>query len=126
MAKILIAEDDLLLQNMYKKKFEIAGFVVDVAYDGEEALEEMKTFGPDIVLMDVIMPKLNGIQVLEKAQADNSIRHIPVIILTNLGGNIDAQTALKKGAVSYMVKSDFTPAEVVAKVQEFLLSRKEG
>lgn len=126
MAKILIVEDDLLLHKMYRKKFEVAGFVVDAAYDGEEAIGKMKTFAPDIVLLDVMMPKLNGIQVLEKAQADSTLRHIPVIVLTNLGGAIDAQTALKKGAVSYMVKSDFTPSEVVAKVQEFLSTRKVG
>ncbi|OGE17566.1 hypothetical protein A3F00_05395 [Candidatus Daviesbacteria bacterium RIFCSPHIGHO2_12_FULL_37_11] len=120
MTKILIVEDDLFLSKMYKKKFEIGGFEVEVAGDGVSGLEKMKSFSPDLVLMDIMMPRLNGIEAMEKAKADPSISKIPVLILTNLSTAADASTAVKKGAAGFLVKSDITPAQVVAKSKSIL------
>lgn len=120
MAKILIVEDDPFLSKMYKKKFEVGGFQVEISEDGLSALEKMKSFSPDLVLMDIMMPKLNGIEAMEKAKADPALSKIPVLVLTNLSTTADAQTAVKKGAAGFLVKSDVTPAQVVAKSKSIL------
>lgn len=120
MTKILIVEDDPFLSKMYKKKFEVGGFEVQVAEDGVSGLEKMKSFTPDLVLMDIMMPKLNGIEAMEKAKADPSLSKIPVLILTNLSTAADASMAVKKGAAGFLVKSDVTPAQVVAKTKSIL------
>lgn len=118
--KILIVEDDLFLLKMYKKKFEVGGFIVEIAEDGLAGLEKMKSFAPNLVLMDIMMPKLNGIEALEKAKADPEISKIPILILTNLSTASDAETAVKKGAAGFMVKSDVTPSQVVEKTKAIL------
>lgn len=120
MAKVLIVEDDQFLLRMYKKKFEVAGFEVEVAGDGEEGLLRMRTTKPNIVLMDIMMPKLNGLDAIVQAKADNLIKNIPILVLTNLSNTDDAQSAVKNGALGYLVKSDFTPSQVVDKVKEIL------
>lgn len=120
MAKVLIVEDDQFLLRMYKKKFEVAGFEVEIAGDGEEGLLRMRTTKPDIVLMDIMMPKLNGLDAIVQAKADNLIKNIPVLVLTNLSNTDDAQSAVTNGALGYLVKSDFTPSQVVDKVKEII------
>lgn len=124
MAKVLLVEDDQFLQKMYQKKFQISGFEVEIAKDGEEGLSKMKALKPDIVLMDIMMPKLNGIDATAAAKSDETTRNIPIIILTNLSSTEDAQTAVKKGAVDFMVKSNFTPAQVVEKIKQVLASSR--
>lgn len=120
MVKILIVEDDAIMQKIYNKKFQIEGFEVQTAADGEEGLNKIKSFMPDFVLMDVMLPKMNGIQALEKAKADPVTAQIPILVLSNLSTIDDSQTAIQKGAVGYMIKSDVTPSQVVAKVKEIL------
>ncbi len=118
--KVLIVEDDPIMAKIYIKKFQLAGFEVDSAQDGETGLNKVKTIKPDMVLMDVMLPKLNGIEAMVRAKADPDTANIPFLILTNLSTTDDADTAIKKGAVAYIVKSDVTPAQVVAKVKELL------
>lgn len=120
MTKVLIVEDDAFLIKMYHKKLEIAGFEVQTAEDGAAGLEKMRSFKPDLVLMDIMMPKLNGIEAIEKAKADSAISNIPILVLTNLSTSVDAQTAVKKGAVGFLVKSDVTPSQVITKVKQIL------
>lgn len=120
MAKILIVEDDQFLMKMYKKKFEVAGYTLEVAGDGEEGIEKMKSFKPDLVFMDIMMPKLNGLDALDKIKADESIKNIPIVMLTNLSSTADAETALKKGALKYFVKSDLVPSDIVQKAKEIV------
>lgn len=120
MAKILIVEDDSLMVRMYQKVFSIEGHQVEVASDGEEALEKIRSGKPTIILLDIMMPKLNGLQVLEKLKADPATGNIPVIILTNLAGEQDAQKALELGAVRYIVKSKHDPKGVSDIVNEIL------
>lgn len=121
MAKILLIEDDPLMIRMYQRKLLKDKYEVQSAVDGEEGLLKIRSFKPDLVLLDVMMPKLNGLQVLERMKADPAIAHIPVIILTNLGGSQeDINRGLELGAVAYLIKSAYRPDEVVAKVKEVL------
>lgn len=113
MAKVLIVEDDIFLSKMYAKKFQVAGFEVEVAHDGVEGLGKAKSFVPDLILMDILMPRQNGLETLDKLKADPATKSIPVIMATNLSTTDDAETAMKKGAVKYVVKSEVTPAELV-------------
>lgn len=120
MAKVLIVEDDPLMSRMYQKIFTFEKHEVEMANDGEEGFEKAKTVKPTIILLDVMMPKLNGFQVLEKLKLDPEMKNIPVIMLTNLASEKDAENALMKGAVKYIVKSEHEPKDVVRMVQEIL------
>lgn len=120
MAKILITEDDLLMSRMYQKIFTFEGYEVVIAADGEEGLEKARTEKPSMILLDVMMPKLNGLQVLEKLKMDPELKSIPVIMLTNLAGQQDAEAAMSKGAVKYIVKSEYEPKQIVTMVKDIL------
>lgn len=120
MTKILIVEDDPLMSRMYQKIFSFEGYDVVMAGDGEEGLEKIRELKPTLVLLDVMMPKLNGLQVLEKLKLDPETKAIPVVMLTNLAGQQDAETALAKGAVKYIVKSEHEPKEIANIVKEIL------
>ena len=120
MTKILIIEDDPMMSKMYQKIFVLEGFEVELAEDGEIGLAKAKTFQPILIMLDVMMPKLNGLQVLEKLKEDPGLKDIPVVMLTNLASEKDAETALLKGAVKYIMKSAQTPKVVVNMVKEIL------
>lgn len=117
---LLIVEDDPLMSRMYQKIFKFEGYNVDTAADGEEGLEKVKTGKPTLILLDVMMPKMNGLEVLEKLKLDPATKSIPVIVLTNLAGQQDAEKALTLGAVKYIIKSEHEPKEVVNMVKEIL------
>jgi CheY-like chemotaxis protein len=120
MARITIIEDDPLMSRMYQKIFVFEGYEVDLAMDGEEGLEKVRATPPTMILLDVMMPKMNGIEVLEQLKADPALKGIPVVMLTNLAGQADAETALSKGAVRYIVKSEYDPKQVADIVKEIL------
>ena len=120
MAKILIVEDDPLISRMYQKIFSFEGYDVEMAGDGEEGWEKIKATKPTIVLLDIMMPKMNGLQVLEKVKNDPELKGIPIVMLTNLAGVQDAETALAKGAVKYIVKSEHEPQEITNMVKEIM------
>jgi len=118
--KILLAEDDRYILRAYKIGLEKAGFVVVPACNGAEAIEKIKSEKPDIVLLDLMMPEKNGFEVLEEVKKDKQVKHIPVIIFSNLGQESDIEKAKALGAVDYLVKSDLYMKEVVEKVKEHL------
>ena len=118
--KILLVEDDSFLSNIYQTKFTKEGYQVVVAGDGEEALKAVKIKKPDIILLDVLLPKLDGFAVLEKLKKDPETKDIPVILLTNLGQRDDVERGLALGAVDYLIKAHFKPSETVAKVKKIL------
>jgi CheY-like chemotaxis protein len=120
MAKVLIVEDDPLISRMYQKIFTFEKFDVEVAANGEEALSKLANFTPSLILLDVMMPKMNGLLVLEKLKEFDQTKHIPVVMLTNLAGQQDAEIALSKGAVKYIIKSEYEPKQVVEMVSEVL------
>lgn len=120
MTKVLIIEDDPLMSRMYQKIFTFQKYDVTVAGDGEEGLAKVAESHPTIILLDVMMPKMNGLEVLEKLKSDPTTKTIPVIMLTNLAGQQDAETALSKGAVKYIVKSEHEPREIADMVAEVI------
>lgn len=120
MAKILIVEDDPLMSRMYQKIFTFEGYDVETAADGEEGLLKVKSVKPTLVLLDIMMPKLNGLEVLDRLKSDPETKGIPVVMLTNLAGQQDAEKALAKGAVKYIIKSEYDPKQVANMVKEIL------
>jgi CheY-like chemotaxis protein len=120
MTKILITEDDPLMSRMYQKIFSFEGYEVVMAADGQEGLDKIRAEKPTLVLLDVMMPKLNGLEVLEKLKADPETKAIPVVMLTNLSSQQDAENAMLKGAIKYIVKSEHDPKQVADMVKEIL------
>lgn len=120
MAKILIVEDDPLIARLYEKVFKFEGFEVDVALNGLEGLEKVRSGKPTLVILDIMMPEMNGLEVLDKLKADPETKKIPVVVLTNLAGGQDADAALMKGAVKYIVKSEYEPKAIANMIKEVL------
>jgi CheY-like chemotaxis protein len=123
MAKILIVEDDPGMSCMYQRAFELAGEEVDLASDGEAGLVKIRETLPELVLLDIIMPKMNGIDVLTKIKSDPKTGNIPVVMLTNVlsGSLLAAKEAVNaKLAERYIIKSDISPSDVVALAKKIL------
>jgi two-component system alkaline phosphatase synthesis response regulator PhoP len=118
--KILIVEDDSSLVKIYKIELEIKGFEVIEAQDGEEGLKKTLEGKPDLVLLDIMMPKLNGLDVLEKIRQDEKTENIPVIMLTNFGQEYLVKRAFELKATDYLLKYQTTPIEVVRKINSVL------
>lgn len=123
--KILIVEDDDSLREMYKIRLEYEGFDVIVASDGETALAKAVSEQPDLILLDIMMPKISGFDVLDILKSTNSTSKIPIIILTVLEQESNKVKGLMQGAEDYLIKSQTMPAEVVAKVREVLKKFKK-
>lgn len=120
MTKIAIIEDDPVINQMYRMKFEAEGFDVQMADDGASGITLVKEFNPDIILLDLQMPNMNGAEALAAIRRQSWGKDIPVLILTNLGAE-EAPEELKKLNVSqYIVKADMTPKQVVGRVLETL------
>ena len=118
--KVLIIEDDAYIMEMYKIKFEFSDFEVISANDGAMGLKILEKKKPDIILLDIIMPKKDGFSVLKEIKSNPALEKIPVILLTNLGQRENIEKGLELGAASYIIKAHFTPSEVVKKVREVL------
>lgn len=121
---VLIVEDDQVLAKMYQAKFEREGFTAVSAGDGEAGLALAREQHPSIILLDIIMPKMDGFSTLQALKADPATKDAPVILLTNLGQNEDVDKGTKLGAVGYLIKAHLTPSEVVDKVRELLSQKK--
>jgi len=118
--KILIIEDEATLQKALTEFLEGEGFSVISALDGEKGLSEAKEKKPDLIVLDIILPKKDGYQVLEELKGFPETKDIPVIFLTNLESNEDVERALEKGATTYLVKSDYKLEDVTRKIKEIL------
>lgn len=123
--KILLVEDDTFLVEMYTTKFELEGFGVISAEDGQKGLDMAKKENPDIILLDILMPKMDGFAVLEALKKDKDLAGIPVVLLTNLGQKDDVKKGFEKGAVGYLIKAHFMPSEVVDKIKKILKDNKK-
>lgn len=117
--KILLVEDEPFLLGMYQTKLKLEGFDVTPAMEGEEALSKVESDTFDIILLDIMMPKLNGFAVLKVIRQEKKLS-TPVIMLTNLGQKSDIEQAMALGANDYIVKAHFTPAEVVEKIKKLI------
>lgn len=118
--KILVVDDDPFILDMYVLKFKDQGFQIDTATDGQMALEKIQTEKFDIVLLDVIMPKMDGFDVMKKIKEYNMPQSFKILFLTNFGQKEDVEKGMELGADGYIIKAHFTPSEVVTKVKELL------
>lgn len=120
MTKIAIIEDDSAIHQMYRMKFESEGFDVQLASDGRTGVELVKAFHPDIVLLDMQMPEVDGLSALRQIRSQDWGKSVPVIILTNLGEEESPKELKSLGISGYIVKADLTPRQVVARVKDTL------
>jgi DNA-binding response OmpR family regulator len=120
--RILIAEDDNFLRELCAKKLNKMGYCIDTAVDGEECLEKIKEFKPDLLLLDIIMPNVSGLEVLKSVRADKdkTISKVPVVIMSNLGQEADVENARSLGADEYLIKAHFTTDDIAEKIKKFL------
>ena len=117
---MLLIEDDPLMLRLYRKIFELEGYEVELAAGGQEGLDKAKSDKPTLVLLDIMMPKMDGFEVLGKLKEDPETKDIPVVVLTNLAGTQDAKKAMEMGASKYIIKSEQDPKEVATLVKEVL------
>lgn len=116
----MLVEDDPFLLSMYNTKFEMENFKVVAADDGEKGLKLALKETPDIILLDIMLPKMDGFEVLRALKADEKVRRIPVILLTNLSQKEKVQEGLALGADDYLIKAHFMPSEVVEKIKKLI------
>jgi CheY-like chemotaxis protein len=126
MAKILLVEDDPLIYRLYQKTFTLEGFEVELAEDGQAALDKLKNFTPDIILLDIMMPNMNGLEVLSKLKTDPATGHIPVVVLTNMSDMNVINMATARGAALCIIKSRSEPEEVVNSIKAVLAKAAES
>lgn len=124
MKKIVIVEDDNFLMELMARKLSVENFEVVSAFNGEEGLKKIKEEKPDFVLLDIVLPGIDGFEVLEKLKNDKETAGIPVVILSNLGQKDDIEKGFKLGAEDFLVKAYFTPGEIVEKIRAILKNIK--
>lgn len=117
---MLLIEDDRFLAHIYGAKLESHGFEVFVSHDGEKGLKEARREKPSVIILDILLPKMDGFTVLHELKKDKQTAHIPVILLTNLGQKHDVERGLALGASEYFIKAHTTPDDVVKKIKEIL------
>ena len=120
--KILLIEDEQVLSDVLVAKLKKEGYETNVAYEGEDGYKKIGEWKPDLILLDIVLPKMNGYEILEKMQVDAN--KTPVIIISNSGQPVEIERTKKLGAVDYLVKTQFDPAEVILKVNGYL--NKDG
>ena len=121
---ILLVEDDPMLTELYQTKLEMEGYEVTIATDGEAGVAAAKKGKPDLILLDIMLPKMNGFEVLKALKAKKSVSKIPVVVLTNLGGekaDSDKKLALSLGAHEFLVKTFHLPDDIVGKIKNVLI-----
>lgn len=118
---IMIIEDDAMLANMFTRLFEVNGLSVISAYDGQDAIEKSKILQPPtIILLDLMMPRIDGFEVMSVLKKDEKWKIVPIVVFSNLGDEPDMERAIKMGAEEYMIKSQFSPKEVVVRISEII------
>jgi len=120
MEKILLIEDEELIIRLLSKKLAAIGYDVSLAMNGEEGLEKIKQIVPDLVLLDIVMPRMGGFEVMAEMKKDEKIAGIPVIIISNSGQPLELERAKDLGAVDWLVKTEFDPKEVAEKIQKYI------
>ena len=120
MKKILIVEDEPVLQKAFGDLLSGEGHRISSALDGENGLKMVKAEKPDLVLLDLILPKMHGLEVLRQLKESPETKDVPVIILTNLEGTDDVEKALELGATTYLIKASYTLKEVLSKIKQVL------
>jgi len=114
--KILLIEDEEILIDLLQKRLSREGYEISIAKDGDEGLRIMKELNPDLILLDIIMPKMGGFEVLEEIAKSPELKKIPVIIISNSGQPLELERAKKLGVKDWLIKTEFNPEEVIEKI----------
>ena len=120
MKQILLVEDDPFLIDIYKTKLKEARFEVEVVEEGDEVLPKLKEKIPDLLVLDIVLPHLDGWEILSKIKNTDSLKDLKIIILSNLGQRNEVERGLRLGAVKYLIKAHYTPTEIVEEIKEVL------
>lgn len=120
MSNVLVVEDDTFLANAYRVKLTKAGFTIRIAVDGEDVFAILAEFVPNIIILDLMIPKRDGFEVLKLLKADDRWKNIPLIVASNLGQEEDVGRAMKMGANDYVIKSDLSLNDLITKIRSFL------
>jgi CheY-like chemotaxis protein len=125
MRKILIAEDDFFIRDIYSKVFSLSGYQVEVAVDGIDALEKIKTKQYDMILLDIMMPRMTGLDVLKSVRTlSTPAKNTPIFIITNLGQQNVIEDAFKLGMDGYILKSQVSPQQIVDEINNFFINKE--
>jgi two-component system response regulator ResD len=125
MRKILIAEDDFFIRDIYSKVFSLSGYDVNVAVDGADALEKIKAQQYDMILLDIMMPRMTGIDVLKNVRAlSTPAKSTPIFIITNLGQQNVIEQAFKLGMDGYILKSQVSPQQIVEEINNYFINKE--
>lgn len=122
MKKILLAEDDPFIIDIYTTKLKQANLEVEVVNEGDEVLEKARKQKPDLLLLDIVLPTMNGWEILRAIRESEDLKDLPVVILSNLYQKDEVEKGLKFGALKYLIKAHYTPSEVVEEVKKVLAS----
>jgi DNA-binding response OmpR family regulator len=120
MAKILIVEDDAFLSDLYLHTFTFSGFDTHIAKNGLEGFDKTTEINPDIILLDIMMPKMNGIELMKKLKEQDATKNIPIVIISNFSDETLTKEAMVNGALAYIIKSEYEPAQIVQVVKDIL------
>jgi len=118
MKKILLVEDDPFLIDIYTTKLKESGFSVEVANDGEAALRKARENKPDLVILDIVLPQIDGWEILRKIKSEPEFKNLKVIILSNLGQKEEVEKGIKLGAAKYLIKAHYTPSQVIKEIKK--------
>lgn len=122
MKSILLVEDDAFLVDIYNKKLKEAGFKVLIVKDGEEVLGKLKEEKPDLLVLDIVLPRVDGWEILNRIRKEKNLKDLKVIILSNLSQKREVERGLKLGVIKYLVKAHYTPSQVVKEINKVLKS----
>lgn len=125
MTKVLVVEDDKFLGSAYRAKLSKSGFDVQLATDGEEAVQLLKDFTPDVILLDLVMPRKDGFATLAEIRTRPALKHVPVIVASNLGQKEDLDKAMALGASDFIIKSDVSMSEIIEHVNRLLAAKPD-
>jgi len=120
MKTILLVEDDPFVVDIYTKKLKNAGFLIKTAQDGEEALKKIMEKKPDLLVLDIVLPNIDGWELLDKIKRNEKLRDLKVVVLSNLDQKIDVEKGLEFGIVRYFIKAHYTPSQVVREIKKIL------
>jgi len=117
---ILLIEDDPFLIDIYTTKLKESGFKVEVATNGEEGIIKAQETKPNLIVLDIVLPQIDGWEILKEIKANPNLKKIPVVILSNLGQKSEVEKGIKLGAVKYLIKAHYTPSEVIEEIKKVL------
>ncbi len=123
MIKVLIIEDDPFVQRFYKRLFDATNHVTDIAGSGEEGFEKAKTMLPNLILLDIMMPGMNGLEVLEKIKGESILKDIPIVMLTGLSDTETVKKAAALGASGFLIKSEIDPKDLITSVDKYVANK---